>query len=232
MSDTLLVSEVFGPTFQGEGPSTGRRCGFVRLALCNLDCSWCDAAYTWDWKRFDRNAEVVHSTAAEVVAQVDAMDVRMVVITGGEPLVQPGHLLDLVRMFDQRDYRIEVETNGTRSPGAALVARVDQWNVSPKLAHSGVDPMKAMRPAALIDLVGYGAVFKFVVTNADEDLDEVADLVDGCGIPATSVWIMPEGTDINVIQDRAVLLADAVLERGWNMSGRLHIDLWGNQRAR
>ena len=49
----LVVAEVFGPTFQGEGPSTGQRAGFVRLGRCNLDCSWCDTPYTWDWERFD-----------------------------------------------------------------------------------------------------------------------------------------------------------------------------------
>src|SRR5437764_321458 len=44
--DTLVVSEVFGPTAQGEGPALGRRCGFVRLGGCNLSCSWCFAPDT------------------------------------------------------------------------------------------------------------------------------------------------------------------------------------------
>jgi organic radical activating enzyme len=38
----LVVSEIFGPTVQGEGTSMGRRCGFLRLGGCNLDCAWCD----------------------------------------------------------------------------------------------------------------------------------------------------------------------------------------------
>src|SRR5438046_5626962 len=46
---TLVVSEIFGPTFQGEGPSLGRRCVFLRLGACNLHCRWCDTPYTWDW---------------------------------------------------------------------------------------------------------------------------------------------------------------------------------------
>src|SRR4029450_7825218 len=54
----LVVSEVFGPTFQGEGPSVGRRAGFVRLGRCNLDCSWCDTPYTWDWERHDPAVEL------------------------------------------------------------------------------------------------------------------------------------------------------------------------------
>ena len=54
----LVVSEVFGPTFQGEGPSSGQRAMFVRLGRCNLDCAFCDTAYTWDWTRYDPDAEL------------------------------------------------------------------------------------------------------------------------------------------------------------------------------
>ena len=50
---TLPLSEVFGPTFQGEGPHAGRRCAFVRLGGCNLSCEWCDTPYTWDATRYD-----------------------------------------------------------------------------------------------------------------------------------------------------------------------------------
>ncbi len=62
---TLLVAEVFGPTFQGEGFSLGCRAAFVRLGRCNLDCgqgagaTWaCDTPYTWDWARYDPAVEL------------------------------------------------------------------------------------------------------------------------------------------------------------------------------
>jgi 7-carboxy-7-deazaguanine synthase len=44
----LLVSEISGPTLQGEVPSAWQAAAFVRLGGCNLSCRWCDTAYTWD----------------------------------------------------------------------------------------------------------------------------------------------------------------------------------------
>ena len=88
MSDILVVNECFGPTLQGEGPSTGRRCGFVRLGRCNQACSWCDEPQTWAWDRFDQSAELHEMAVDEVLEVLDAMDVDMVVVTGGEPLLQ------------------------------------------------------------------------------------------------------------------------------------------------
>ena len=73
------------------------------------------------------------------------------------------------------------------------------------------------------------AAFKFVVTDA-ADLDEVAELVDAHGLEP--VWIMPEGTDPTTLLERARQLADPVLARGWNLTPRLHVLLWGDQRGR
>ena len=53
----LRVNEIFGPTFQGEGPHAGQSAVFLRTSGCNLNCSWCDTPYTWDWERYDREAE-------------------------------------------------------------------------------------------------------------------------------------------------------------------------------
>ena len=72
------------------------------------------------------------------------------------------------------------------------------------------------------------AVFKFVVFET-ADLDEVDSIVDECGL--TDVWIMPEGTDGPTIIRRSAALASDVLERGWNLSTRLHILLWGDRRG-
>jgi 7-carboxy-7-deazaguanine synthase len=228
--DTLVVSEVFGPTFQGEGPSIGRRAGFVRLGRCNLDCAWCDTPYTWDWARYDPAVELHRVAVAAVVEQLAAMRPEIVVVTGGEPLLQQRRLVPLLAACAERGWPVEIETNGTRAPEPAVVPLVAQWNVSPKLANSGVAGDERIRPAALAALRATGrAAFKFVVA-AEGDLDEVAGLVEAHDL--SPVWIMPEGTDAATLTERGRRLAGPVLARGWNLTTRLHVLLWGDERGR
>ena len=226
----LVVSEVFGPTFQGEGPSLGRRAGFVRLGRCNLTCSWCDTPYTWDWDRCDPSVELRHVTVTTVLRQLEAMQPAIVVVTGGEPLLQQRRLVPLLEGCETRGWPVEVETNGTIAPEDHLRALVSRWNVSPKLANSGVPLETRIRPDALAALRSTGvAVFKFVVAQA-ADLDEVSALVDAHGLE--SVWVMPEGRDPSTLLERSRRLAEPVLDRGWNFTSRLHVLLWGDERGR
>jgi 7-cyano-7-deazaguanosine (preQ0) biosynthesis protein QueE len=226
----LVVAEVFGPTFQGEGPSLGRRAGFVRLGRCNLDCRWCDTPYTWDWQRYDPAVELDHRPTPVVVEQLEAMAPEIVVVTGGEPLLQQRRLVPLLQACAARAWPVEVETNGTRAPDATVAPLVARWNVSPKLANSGVPEAERLRPEALEALRGTGrAVFKFVVTGED-DLDEVAALAGAHDL--APVWIMPEGSDAATVLERARRLAEPVLARGWSLTPRLHVLLWGDTRGR
>lgn len=232
-SDALVVSEVFGPTFQGEGPSTGRRAAFVRLGRCNLTCTWCDTPYTWDWNRFDPAIELGRRTVADLVAEIAAMDPEIVVVTGGEPLLQQRRLIPLVAACADRRWPVEVETNGTLAPGPELAGLVARWNVSPKLANSGVAADLREVPGALAALSALGsdgrAAFKFVATGLD-DLDEIAALVDRHHL--APVWVMPEGTTSGAVLAGTRALADPVLARGWNLTTRLHVLVWGDERGR
>ncbi len=228
MTDTLVVNELFGPTIQGEGPSAGRRCGFVRLGRCSLACVWCDEPQTWAWDRFDPSVELHEMAVDDVLVELDAMDVDMVVVTGGEPLLQQRALEELLRAIKSRGWRVEIETAGTVAPTMGDDV-VDQWNVSPKLANSGNPLARRYKPDVLRAFEATGrAVFKFVVCEAP-DLDEVDRTAQECGL--TDVWIMPEGTDAATLARRSTEFADDVVKRGWNLSTRLHILLWGNRRG-
>lgn len=228
-TDTLVVSEVFGPTVQGEGPSTGRAASFIRLGGCNLHCSWCDTAYTWDARRFDLRAELRRRPVDDLVAEVLSHPTGLVIVTGGEPLLhqsQPGWrrlLLDL----SNAGREVEIETNGTLAPSrpTGLLARCI---VSPKLAHAGDPESARIVPAALAAHVAADAVFKFVVQSS-ADLDEIAGLVERFSIEASRVWVMPEGITVQDVILTARRLADAVIAHGWNLSLRSHVLLWPHE---
>lgn len=225
---SLLVSEVFGPTWQGEGPSLGRRTGFLRLGQCNLDCAWCDTPYTWDWSRYDKETELSRRSIADLVAEIAALDVPMLVISGGEPLMQQQGVAELLAALPST-LRVEIETNGTIAPHADIIDRVDQFNVSPKLANSLVLLGKRRKSSVLRALRESGkAVFKFVAASV-ADLAEIDEIVTAAEL--APIYVMAEGTSPDVILTRTRELADTVLARGWNMTTRLHVLIWGEQRG-
>lgn len=228
----LLVAETFGPTFQGEGPSCGRQALFLRLSRCNLSCPACDTPYTWDRSRFDLREHTTRMSGQAIIEWALAHPTNLVVVTGGEPLLQQDLLLPVVTALAGAGRRVEVETNATVAPVPAFVEQVAAFNVSPKLVGfaSSADADRRINPTALSVLVASGrAVFKFVAASVG-DLDEIADLQARFGLDP--VWVMPEGTSGDVVLARLRELAEEVLPRGWHLTSRLHVLLWGDTRGR
>jgi organic radical activating enzyme len=226
----LRVSEIF-ESLQGEGPSVGSPCLFLRLALCNLSCDWCDTAYSWDLRRFARQ-EVVHDfPLADIVSRIVRSRRRRVVITGGEPLLQQPALGDLLRDLPPSLY-LEVETNGTLLPTPELAARIDQWNVSPKLSNSGQALERRLVPAALERLRGTGRAWLKLVVGSDADLAEASQLLDALHWPRDRVYMMPLADNAQELGIRSRWLADACVRMDLRFSPRLHVDLWRGERGR
>jgi 7-carboxy-7-deazaguanine synthase len=238
LSDALRLSrlasgqpEIF-VSIQGEGVSAGLPSVFVRLALCNLQCSWCDTRYTWDWQQHDPETETMVIQVPDLILRVQESGMRNVVISGGEPLLQQDRLVGLASALKAGGRRIEVETNGTRLPRPDLAEHVDQWNVSPKLANSGNDPGRREAPAALLWFAQQmNAYFKFVVVEPG-DVEEVDSLVARYGVPLERVLLMPEGRDANTLANRSTWLVEQCLKRGYRYTPRLHVLLWGDERGR
>ncbi len=230
--------EIFA-SLQGEGVSAGRPCAFVRLSRCNLACVWCDTAYTWrfddrrshrDHAVFDRDANQIALGEAEVAARIAALDQPRLVITGGEPLLQGAGLARMAALLPG-EMAIEVETNGTVAPHAALDRHVSHYTISPKLAHSGNPARQALPPERLAAWAAHPrAWFKFVIADPG-DAGEVLALAERYGIAPARVFLMPEGRDPTTIATRAKWLAPLCLAHGFAYSGRLHIDLYGDTRG-
>lgn len=243
---TLPVAEIFGPTFQGEGPHTGRRCWFVRLGDCNLHCSWCDTKQTWDWTTHDRDTELtnlpvptihryLYDLGARTRSNGDQSD--MIVLTGGEPLIHyhdPAfrHLLAL-------PYRWHLESNGTIWPGIDVATRLEHVSLSVKIAQDDDPEKRRIKPKAIKQWLSLSdgahsssltppVAWKFVVRDG-YDVAVVEDLVNTHRIPRRDVWCMAEGTEPMPLLNHQAVVADSVLAAGFNLSTRLHVLAWPDQ---
>lgn len=104
----LHVQEVFR-TIQGEGPHAGRPAVFVRLAGCNLRCYFCDTDFESNWNQVLSPQQLTE----RVIQLMQGTGVSLVVITGGEPLLQ--NLVPfLEELFDSEDgVEVQIETAGS-----------------------------------------------------------------------------------------------------------------------
>lgn len=246
--DDLIVSEIFGPTIQGEGSAAGRHCLFVRLGLCNLECEWCDTAYTWaitpqkaaktnSGILYNRDEQMRPMSVQEIIDGLKSLwdidnNPTMVVISGGEPLMQQAKLVELCRVLKLKGCDVHIETAATIAPIPELVEAVAQFNVSPKLANSGNVESKRFKPDVISQFAELDkAWFKFVVTEPRE-LDEVDQIVETCGIAHNRVMVMPEGVTPDGNMTVAKAVADAAIGRGYGLSLRYHIMLWRDERGR
>ena len=216
---------------QGEGVYVGRPAVFLRLALCNLACVWCDTKYTWDWEHFDQGKEVITISADEAEEAIERHGCRNLVVTGGEPLVQQKPLTPLLECLKGRGFWIEIETNGTIVPGKKLLDLVDHWTVSPKLENSGNPASLREKPRALRlfrDLPS--AHFKYVLEKPD-DLAEIRALLEKYELAPDRIVLMPQAQDRDTLLERSRWLVDLCKSEGYLFSTRLQILLWGNRRG-
>ncbi len=132
---SLNICEIFGG-IQGESSYVGLPCVFVRLTGCNLRCSYCDTAYA-----FDKGMDMTEDAVIEKVIQ---SGIRLVEITGGEPLLQ-GEVCNLMKKLLDAGFKVLVETNGSvsiadidtraivildvKTPGSGMSDKMDPGNL-------------------------------------------------------------------------------------------------------
>lgn len=100
----LKVAEIFY-SIQGESSYAGFPCIFVRLAGCNLRCSYCDTKYSYK-EKYSLKLDAVYHKVRQY------LPTKMVEITGGEPLLQP-EVYDLISLLISEKYTLLLETNGS-----------------------------------------------------------------------------------------------------------------------
>lgn len=115
----LPVMEAFY-TLQGEGFHQGKAAYFIRLGGCDVGCHWCDVKESWDASAHPQK------TVSEIVEEAQQYPSRLVVITGGEPLIY--NLTELTQELKQSGFTINIETSGAYP----LSGKLDWICFSPK----------------------------------------------------------------------------------------------------
>lgn len=227
---SVRIAEIFD-SIQGEGRFAGERSVFVRTTGCNLRCWFCDTPYTsWQPEGFLVPWE-------SVVEKVRSFGITHVVLTGGEPLLQP-QIVPLSHALREHGHIVTVETAGTVY--RPVVA--DLMSLSPKLANSVPEAQSLKwavrhrrdqhRPEIMKRLMAESPYqLKFVIDTA-ADLDEVVRYVAALGdVPGVHVWLMPQGIANDVLTAKAEWLAPAAEKLGFQFCPRKHIELFGNVRG-
>ena len=225
----MRIAELFH-SVQGEGEYTGTPSVFVRTTGCNLRCWFCDTPYT-SWQ-----PEGTQYAWQDVVEQVLEFNCEHVVVTGGEPMLQR-EIVPFTQALGAAGRFVTIETAGT----VDRPVYADLISLSPKLANSTPrnsrwadrhdDLRKAPGIAARL-MCSYRYQLKFVV-DQPEDLQEIdAYVARFPHVDTRAVWLLPQGTTAEELAaKRSWLDAEAAL-RGWRVSQRLHIELWGNVRGK
>jgi len=236
LGDKLPVNEIFY-SIQGEGRWLGTPSIFIRLQYCNLGCAWCDTRYTWDSELLDGGALLAPgdlAAKAKALVPPSAWDggVPHVVITGGEPMLHQDRIPVLVNQMKAIGFKFfEVETGGAIIPEPAMLAVVDWWNCSPKLANSLISKEERVVPEAIQILSNNKNVdFKFVVRDKN-DIDEIESTYLSLILPE-QIWLIPEGCRRTVQLRRMKEIVDVCLEKGYRLNPRLHILIWDNERGK
>ncbi len=238
--ETVRISEIFGPTIQGEGALIGKPTIFVRTGGCDYRCSWCDtlhavdSEYRHEWKPMQTK---------DIMDEVETLSggaPLTISLSGGNPAIQP--LKPLIDIGHEKGYTFALETQG--SIAKDWFADLDTLTLSPKPPSSGMETDWDAFDECLKSANGKPDIaLKFVIMDDD---DYTYARMASAKYPALPVYIQPANhtpppadddnahIDINGIMDRMLWLVDKVTKDKWynvHVLPQLHVLLWGNERG-
>jgi 7-carboxy-7-deazaguanine synthase len=236
VKDVIAVSEIFGPTIQGEGVLIGKPTVFVRTGGCDYRCSWCDTLYAVlpehrrTWTRM---------SSSQVLDEVERLAVGrpiLVTLSGGNPAIQP--LERLIKTGAARGFTFALETQG--SLAKPWFCSLDYLTLSPKPPSSGMSTDWRVLSQCVEAAGPAHTVLKVVVFDEDDYCyaREVSGRFRNIPIYLQAGNHTPpqvaSTVDLAGIGRRLEWLATRVAEDGWNSATvlpQLHTFIWGNKRG-
>lgn len=237
----MIISEIY-KCLQGEGRLAGVPSILIRTSTCNLRCGWidpvtkvmskCDTPFTsWNPEINKMDPETINKSVVDMALP---HGIRHVIISGGEPTIQP-ELSQLCSLLKQEGFHITIESNGTTDYNGP----VDLFSISPKLSNSvpvgtefeSMHAKARMKINVLKKLTSsYDSYLKFVC-NSEADLVEIKGIQLALSLPSDRIYLMPEGQTNEELQARRLWLADRCLDNGYRYTDRMHIILYGKKRG-
>lgn len=220
----LTVNEIFY-TLQGEGPDAGRPAIFIRLSKCNLRCFFCDTEF--------EKGNIL--SVSDIMARVDTFastGCRLVVLTGGEPLLQ--NVIPLIGALNNRQISVSIETAGTICPDGLASLFASKREHSPCGNMIVISPKTPKLNGPVAALCG---ALKYIVNapdvSKDDGLPMMSTQVQGkaeqlfrpvsgmmAGVPIY-VQAMDVGDDQRN-QINLLMAAEICLRHGYRLSVQLH----------
>ncbi len=242
MKERIRISEIFGPTIQGEGPLVGRPTVFVRTGGCDYRCTWCDTLYAVLPEYRD---EWMPMTPAAIMARVNELaggKPVLVSLSGGNPALQP--LAPLITLGRESGHSFALETQG--SIFQPWFAELDWLILSPKPPSAGMTVDWDAFEACLKAARGQPRCVLKIVVFDDADYSCAQALA--AHYPALPVYlqvgnpaplavaggVVPDGADIDDLLQRFRWLAGKVTADRWfaaTVLPQLHVLAWGNKRG-
>ena len=247
----LDVSEIFGPTVQGEGKRVGRPSIFIRLARCNLSCSGfavpyiddkglqklgCDTYYAVDpcfksqWKK---------QTSADIIAQVSKLsgdNKYDIVISGGEPLLfwKKSDFQELLEYFYKQKQQVTIETNASIAIQFTQLYQTHVlFSMSVKLANANEPVQKRINPQAIKNIVenSIDCYFKFVVNKQEAHfcLAEIKQITSAAS--DVDVYLMPQGDTVEALAKNDQAVVELCTEHNYIYCDRTHVRIWSDKRG-
>ncbi len=225
----LRICEVY-ESLQGEGLLTGTPSTFVRTSGCNLRCWFCDTPFA-SWQ-----PEGDYFTVEQVMEQISVLSPKHVVLTGGEPMIQSS-VVDLARSVRDAGYHLTIETAGS----VWQELECDLWSISPKLIRSAppsdsggwreAHDQRRHQPDVVRRMMRGDYQLKFVVDSL-QDAEEVLAYLDDLGAyDRQRVLLMPQGIDVETLDQQARWLEPWCHEHDVRYCPRQHIYWYGNRRG-
>lgn len=209
-------------SINGEGQLAGQLAVFIRLAGCNLNCSYCDTK----WAN-EKDVAFELMTSKEIYEYIKSTGVKNITLTGGEPLMQEGILELLQELSKDEELSVEIETNGSISlkEFQAIKENRPKFTMDYKLQSSNMEDKMD------IDNFNYlksEDTVKFVVGN-NEDLSRAKAIIDEYELKSkASVYISPVFGQID-LENMVDFIKDNKMN-GVTLQLQLHKVIWSPEK--